>query len=68
MSFGAGSTGNDKARRWAEENGLAMISGSDFHSRDQLAKGGIDTDDEIQDEDDFLRVLQERRYSLIEPV
>jgi len=59
---------NDKARRWAEENGLAMISGSDFHSRDQLAKGGIDTDGEIQDEDDFLRVLRERGYSLIEPV
>ena len=58
---------NARARHWAEENRLAMISGSDFHDRGHLGQGGIETEGDIRDEEDFLLVLRARAYRLLEP-
>ena len=38
---------NHLAHEYALKNGLIMLSGSDFHQRDDLARGGIVTSEEI---------------------
>lgn len=57
---------NDKAAVWAKENGKLMISGSDFHTLKNLARGGIITNNPINDNSDLLKVLKSGDYEMIE--
>lgn len=56
---------NAKALEWAEKNGKLMVSGSDFHTEKQLARGGIITDERITDNKELLKVLKSQRFELI---
>ncbi len=58
---------NVKAAKWAQSSGFPIrVSGSDFHSPAQLAKGGIVTNRRISSNDDLLEILRNGSYSLIE--
>lgn len=51
---------------WAAKNELKyMISGSDFHTVKQLARGGIATEKPILSNDDLLTVIKSGEYKLI---
>ena len=56
---------NDKALKWARETGKLMSSGSDFHTPEQLAKGGIITETPIKNNADLVRILKSGNYELI---
>lgn len=56
---------NDLARTFAAHYGKPMLSGSDFHHADHLARGGISTDADIQSIQDLVRVLRSGNYELI---
>ena len=56
---------NHKALQWAIKTGKLMSSGSDFHSPEQLAKGGIITEEPIKSNADLVRILKSRKYQLI---
>jgi len=57
---------NEIARRFAFHYKLAMTSGSDIHSMERLAKGGITTEVRIETPEDLVSVLRNGEYSLIE--
>ncbi len=57
---------NEIARQFACHYKLAMTSGSDIHSMDRLAKGGIMTTMKIETPKDLIAVLRNGEYSLIE--
>lgn len=56
---------NDKAYEWAKENNKLMVSGSDFHVYENLAKGGIITDIPIKSNADLLEVLKSQNFEMI---
>ena len=57
---------NLRAAQWAAENNMAVrISGSDFHRPNNLATGGIITDEPIKTNDDLLRILRNGNYEMI---
>lgn len=56
---------NDFAALWAKQYGLKGISGSDFHRKCDLARGGILCDDGIEDYDDLLSALNTENYRVI---
>ena len=56
---------NDLARTFAAHYGKPMLSGSDFHHADHLARGGISTDADIQSIQDLVRVLRSGDYELL---
>ena len=56
---------NEMARTFAAHYGKPMLSGSDFHHADHLARGGIVTDDDIKTEQDLVRVLRSGNYELL---
>lgn len=56
---------NDKAARWAEKTGKLVSSGSDFHTPEHLARGGIITQEPIKNNADLVRILKSRNYELI---
>ena len=56
---------NEKAEKWASENGLKGSSGSDFHQMEDLAHGGIITDTEIKTNEDLLKILKSNNYEII---
>ena len=56
---------NDLARIFAAHYGKPMLSGSDFHCKDHLARGGIITDTDIQSIQDLVKVLRSGNYELI---
>ena len=57
---------NDKADKWVDENNMQIkVSGSDFHRKKHLAKGGIITKEPIKTNDDLLRILKSGEYELI---
>lgn len=56
---------NDKAEKWARENGLKGTSGSDFHKLEDVAHGGILTDTEIKTNDDLIKILKSANYGII---
>ena len=60
-----GSKTNFKALQWAIKTGKLMSSGSDFHTPDQLARGGIITKEPIKDGKDLVRILKSKNYKLI---
>ena len=56
---------NDLARTFAAHYGKPMLSGSDFHHADHLARGGISTDADIQSIQDLVGVLRSGDYELL---
>lgn len=54
----------ETALHWAMKYRLPMLSGSDFHQPEDLARGGIVTDRPIRTMADFMAVLREKRYSI----
>ena len=57
---------NRLARTFAEHYGKAMTSGSDFHSKHALARGGIVSNKPIKTMSDLLETLKSGSYTLIE--
>lgn len=57
---------NNEAYEWAETNGKLMVSGSDFHTVKNLARGGIVTTEPIKNNDDLLRILKTQNFRRIE--
>ena len=56
---------NESAQRFAEANDLACIGGSDGHSPDSSGRSGIAAGERIQSNDDLVRILKSRDYSVI---
>lgn len=56
---------NEMAKMYAEHYGKAMLSGSDFHKAEHLARGGIITETEIKTSTDLVSVLKCGNYTLI---
>ena len=56
---------NGMARSFAEHYKKAMLSGSDFHKAEHLARGGIVTEREVRTPRDLVAVLRDDGYSLI---
>ena len=56
---------NGKSFEWAKENGKLMVSGSDFHTEKNLAKGGIITETPIKSNDDLLSILKSGQFTLV---
>src|SRR5690554_2326661 len=56
---------NKHAYKYAEKHHLKMISGSDFHRKGDVARGGIITTQKITSQKTFIRVLKESNYKLI---
>lgn len=57
---------NDEAHDWAKTNNKLMVSGSDFHTVKNLARGGIITTEPINNNDDLLKVLKSHNFRRIE--
>lgn len=57
---------NFKALKWAVNEGKLICSGSDFHTPDNLARGGIITTEKISTNDDLIRVLKSQNFKRIE--
>ena len=60
------SISNELAKAYAAHYGKPMTSGSDFHCRDHLARGGIATSRKISTASDLSEVLRSGNYTLIE--
>lgn len=56
---------NDKAYEWAKTNNKLMVSGSDFHKPEHLARGGIITSTKITNNQDLLKVLKNQDFEMI---
>ncbi|MBQ7202445.1 MAG: PHP domain-containing protein [Eubacterium sp.] len=56
---------NDKAQRWADKTGKLIVSGSDFHEVQNLARGGIITDRPIKDNKDLVELLKAQDFEVI---
>lgn len=61
-----GKAENQKAFEWAKENDKLMVSGSDFHTVKNLARGGIITDNPVKNNNDLLNVLRAQNFEMIE--
>lgn len=48
------------AASWAARYGLLTTSGSDYHQREDIGRGGIFTDQKIETMEDFIRVIRSR--------
>ncbi|MGN1202827.1 MAG: PHP-associated domain-containing protein [Eubacterium sp.] len=57
---------NQKAFEWARENNKLMVSGSDFHTVKNLARGGIITDKPVKNNSDLLTILRSQNFEMIE--
>ena len=56
---------NDIAQHWAEKFSLHRIGGSDFHQTQDLGRGGIITDEKVENMADLVQVLKNDKYTLI---
>lgn len=56
---------NDLALQWAENTGLIQTSGSDYHEYEDLARGGIATEERITTSSQLIHVLKSGRYQLL---
>ena len=56
---------NYKALNWAATHKKLMISGSDFHEKEHLARGGIITTRPIKDNADLVRILKAQDFEMI---
>ncbi len=57
---------NPKTAQWAKDSHLLSSSGSDFHELEDLAKGGIMTNQDITGWSDLKHALLHHNYSIIE--
>lgn len=57
----------EKTAAYINKNGLRSISGSDFHTMEGIARGGIETHKKIHNNTDLLRILYNREYTPIIP-
>lgn len=57
---------NDLAKMYAAHFGKAVTSGSDFHEKFHLGRGGIETDEKIITSADLVNTLKNGNYSIIE--
>ncbi len=56
---------NALAYKYSLENDLKMLSGSDFHQEEDLARGGIITDKKINNMEEFIGLLAAEDYQLL---
>lgn len=56
---------NSMAKLFAEYYGKAMLSGSDFHKENHLARGGIECDTPIKTPVEFRALLRSGKYTLL---
>ena len=61
-----GKAENQRAFEWAKENNKLMVSGSDFHTVKNLARGGIITDTPVKNNSDLLEILRSQNFEMIE--
>lgn len=57
---------NEKAFNYAEKHNLKMISGSDFHEYEDLARGGIATAKIPGKTNELISLLKNGNYNLIQ--
>ena len=57
---------NNKALEYGKNTNKILTSGSDFHSLNDLARGGIVTREEIKDINKLVDVLKTRNFELIQ--
>ena len=50
---------------WAKQSGKLMVSGSDFHKEENLARGGIITEKPIKNNDDLVQILRNGAFTLV---
>lgn len=56
---------NTDAYEYAKKHGLKMLSGSDCHQIEDVARGGISTNAEIFTNEDFTKMIRTGNYELI---
>lgn len=56
---------NERAFEWAEKNGKLMVSGSDFHAPEQIARGGIITNKPIRNNAELIDMLKSMDFKMI---
>lgn len=56
---------NDSARKFAEENGLIMTAGSDFHETDDCVSGVI-LENAVKTEKELVSELKKRKHTIIQ--
>lgn len=57
---------NDLASHWVDKHHLIASSGSDFHEEEDLAKGGLFTEQPVADLAALCRLLQHGGYQLLQ--
>ena len=67
QAFAAAENGESVERMsaWARENGKLIVSGSDFHTPAQLARGGIIAQSPIRNNADLLDTLRSMDFEMI---
>lgn len=56
---------NGTVYKWAKEKNLMFSSGSDYHQKEDLGKGGIITDFDVKDSVELAEVLRSGDYELL---
>jgi predicted metal-dependent phosphoesterase TrpH len=56
---------NESAQRLADELGLSCIGGSDGHGIDTAGRSGIGAAERIRNNEDLVRVLKSRNYTVL---
>lgn len=56
---------NAKSYEWAKKNGKLMVSGSDFHKAEHVARGGIITENPIKNNYDLVQILKNGSFTLV---
>lgn len=56
---------NNRAAEWAQKNKKLTVSGSDFHTVKNLARGGIITEKMINSNDDLVQILKNEEFSIV---
>lgn len=56
---------NERALKFARDNNLPVISGSDIHDREHVGRGGVIFTTEVPDQQALVRALRDNKYRLI---
>jgi len=56
---------NDLALKYAEENGLPQVTGTDLHHKDHIPRGGIITDTLPENAEELRDIIASGKYELI---
>ena len=56
---------NDMAKKFAEENGLIMTAGSDFHETEDCVSGVI-LENAVKTEQELVAELKRRKHAIIQ--